>query len=79
MFIPYGFLLPLAIEKLRKGWRTLLVVLGTTLMIEVLQLFAERSTDIDDMIMNFLGGLIGYACFIVIDHFSAALKNKGVK
>lgn len=71
MFIPYGFLLPLAIDKLRKWWRTLLIVFGTTFMIEILQLFAGRSTDIDDLIMNFLGGVIGYAFFMLVDHFSS--------
>lgn len=63
MFIPLGFLLPVTVEKARKGRVTLSIVLLSTLTIETLQYFMGRSADIDDVIMNTLGGVIGYGLF----------------
>lgn len=63
MFIPLGFLLPVTAEKARKGWVTVSIVLLSTLAIETLQFFLGRSADIDDVIMNTLGGVIGYGVF----------------
>lgn len=63
MFIPYGFLLPTAIRRLRAPWLTLSVVLLTTVFIETVQYCIGRSADIDDVIMNFLGGCLGYGLF----------------
>ena len=63
MFIPLGFLLPVTAEKARKGRVTLSIVLLSTLAIETLQYFLGRSADIDDVIMNTLGGVIGYGAF----------------
>ncbi len=66
MFIPYGFLLPLAANGMRRFWKTAPIVLGTTLSIEFLQLFMGRSCDIDDVIMNFTGGVLGYLIFMLL-------------
>lgn len=66
MFVPYGLLLPIAVKSMRKWWKTSSVVLASTLLIEILQYFIGRSADIDDVIMNFIGGLIGYLLFVII-------------
>ncbi|MBS7224590.1 MAG: VanZ family protein [Clostridiaceae bacterium] len=66
MFIPYGLLLPLAMLKLRHWYRTGLAVLGTTVSIEIVQYFIGRSADIDDVIMNLTGGLLGFALFTLL-------------
>lgn len=63
MFIPLGLLLPTAVRRMRKLWKTSAVVLAITLIIEITQYFMGRSADIDDAIMNFVGGLIGYSLF----------------
>ncbi len=63
MFIPYGFLLPTAIRRLRAPRLALSVVLLTTVFIETVQYCIGRSADIDDVIMNFLGGCLGYGLF----------------
>ncbi len=69
MFIPLGLLLPLAVMRMRRIWVTLFAVLGTTLLIESVQFFIGRSADIDDVITNFLGGAIGYLCFMLLRKF----------
>ncbi len=75
MFIPYGLLLPLAIKRARKTWITPLLVLGTTVLIETVQLFMGRSADIDDVIMNFLGGIIGYMLFLLLNKLFSNKKR----
>ncbi len=64
MFIPYGFLLPMIFTKMRRFSRTVMTVLCSTVLIETVQYFLGRSADIDDVIMNFIGGLIGYLFFL---------------
>ena len=58
MFVPYGALLAAAFRKL-KWWAVDLIGLGTTLLIELVQPFLYRSFDIDDIIANTLGTVIG--------------------
>lgn len=62
MFIPMGILLSLCFENVNKKNIFKYAVL-IPLAIEVLQLVVGRSFDIDDLLMNFLGIVIGY--FIV--------------
>lgn len=65
LFMPLGFLLPLIWEGLRKWWCALLAGFSFSLLIEASQLFNNRSTDVDDLIMNTLGALLGYVLFKV--------------
>lgn len=62
IFIPMGILLSLCFENVNKKNIFKYAVL-IPLAIEVLQLVVGRSFDIDDLVMNFLGIVIGY--FIV--------------
>jgi glycopeptide antibiotics resistance protein len=63
MLIPLGFILPVVSKRLRKCWKTLLFIVIFVLSIEIFQYFVGRSADIDDLIMNTLGGLIGYGIY----------------
>lgn len=61
LFIPCGFLLPLAYPQLRLRRRLLLILFLTSLFFESLQLaFAIGTFDVDDLLLNVLGGWIGY-------------------
>lgn len=60
LFLPLGLLLPILWEPFRKFRNSLLAGFGLSLFIEVSQLFTFRSTDIDDLIMNTLGTVIGF-------------------
>ncbi|WP_326701674.1 VanZ family protein [Streptomyces sp. NBC_01754] len=66
MFMPLGFLLPLLRPGISRG-RTVLTSALVSLGIEVTQLleyvvFANgRAVDVNDLIANTLGGLLGYA------------------
>lgn len=64
LFVPLGFLCPLISKNYQCVKNTLLIGCGLSLSIEIVQLFTlYRATDIDDLITNTVGTLIGYFCF----------------
>lgn len=70
IFMPLGYLLPLFSSKVKKTSMILLVSLGVSLIFEGLQYtFSLGSMDIDDVILNTLGGVLGYFIYIVIKRF----------
>ena len=74
MFVPLGFLAPVCFPKFRK-WRVCLIwLMGYSLTIEILQYFIGRSADIDDLIMNTLGAILGWMLFCVVQRTRAG-KN----
>lgn len=61
MFAPIGFFVALLWGK---GWKqAVLWALAVSLFIELTQLPQGRATDIDDVWLNMLGGLLGYGFF----------------
>lgn len=68
MFIPFGAFLPIYFGRFWKMSTTVLAGTFMSLTIEVLQLFTFRLTDIDDLIMNTLGTLLGYGIGAIIVH-----------
>lgn len=69
LFIPFGFFLPLTFQNKRKLSKTVFISLIITFSVEFIQYFIGRSSDIDDIIMNLLGAIIGYIIFKVINNF----------
>ncbi|WP_042316528.1 VanZ family protein [Desulfofarcimen acetoxidans] len=71
LFIPLGFILPCIWGKYEVLWKTALSGITFSLIIELSQLFNRRVTDIDDLLMNTLGTLIGWVIFrLLIEHLS---------
>lgn len=66
IFAPLGFLPPLLWRRWRHWWAALGLSAGVSLLIEFLQLFLGRSVDVDDVILNALGGLLGYLLFCIL-------------
>lgn len=61
LFVPLGFFLPALFPRQRSFKRFFLWLCLIILLIEVVQLFTLRgSCDIDDFILNCIGGCIGY-------------------
>ena len=73
LFIPLGFILPLLWKEFRSrkamGITGFLVSLG----IELAQLLNYRISDVDDLIMNTLGALLGYALLTLLSRRKKAL------
>ncbi len=65
MFLPIGLLAALLSDRPR-WWKGTLWTCFLSLFIEVFQLFVSRGTDIDDVILNTLGGLLGYLTFLLL-------------
>jgi len=64
LFVPFGILLPLLFEKLRRPWPLAWRVGVIAVAIEVGQLFTRvRATDVDDVLLNTLGALAGLGLF----------------
>jgi glycopeptide antibiotics resistance protein len=64
LLLPLGLLGPSALPALDRWWRIALVALLYSVAIELIQrLVPARSADIDDVIVNVTGALIGYAAF----------------
>ena len=60
-FIPFGILLPLLLKRARTFKKFFFYAISGIVLIELIQLFTLRgSFDIDDLILNMLGSLIGY-------------------
>ena len=67
LFIPTGIILPILYKRLNSFWNVLLAGAGISLCIEVIQLLLSNSvTDIDDLILNTAGVIIGYAVFSLV-------------
>jgi len=66
LFIPFGLFLPLLWKKFENPYITWTSGLLLSLAIEVSQLFNHRATDIDDLLMNTLGTMIGYFGFVFL-------------
>ena len=67
MFIPLGIVWPAVFKKLNTHGKVIAAGVGVSLTIEILQLpFFGRSTDIDDLILNSTGFLIGYGIYLLI-------------
>ena len=76
MFMPMGFLLPLLFSNLDSLKKTVAVGFGTSLLIEFTQLFLLRATDIDDLILNTLGTMLGYLVFLTFKKLLSRLTEK---
>ena len=63
MFVPLGFFIPVIFKNKRKLCKTIVMVFLLTFSIEFFQYFIGRSADINDIITNLLGGIIGYCIF----------------
>jgi glycopeptide antibiotics resistance protein len=64
LFVPMGFFLPAFFKCIRSAKRLLLTVAFISFCIEVLQLLTTTGEfDIDDVLLNTLGALVGYRLF----------------
>lgn len=65
VFVPFGFFMPMA-SRYRSFILTMTYSLGLSILVEAFQ-FVSRvgSFDVDDIILNTIGGIIGYILFVI--------------
>lgn len=73
IFIPLGFFTPIVFKRMRRCSMTAMFIFAVTFSVEFFQYFIGRSSDIDDLIANLLGGILGYAIFKIFNYF---FKNR---
>jgi glycopeptide antibiotics resistance protein len=65
-FVPLGLIFPLLFSGLRRWHKTTLLIFGISLSFEITQLITGWGMfDIDDLILNTSGGLLGYILFFI--------------
>lgn len=75
IFIPFGFFMPMA-SKYRSIFSAVFYSFGLSLCVETFQLITKvGSFDVDDLLLNTVGGLVGYLIFVL----GEALRRRHVK
>ena len=79
IFIPFGYFISYYL-KTDKLFPVLFITLITSLCIELVQLYIGRSFDIDDILLNCIGGILGFIIYRVLkkinDHLPSFLKSE---
>ena len=72
IFVPYGFFISMA-SRSRGFFKTLFFSMGLSLCVETVQLFTRvGSFDVDDILLNTIGGVAGYIIFLI---YNAIRRN----
>ena len=67
MFVPVGIVLPSVYRRLNTHGRAVAAGVGFSLAIELMQLpFVDRVSDIDDLLLNSAGYLLGYLIYLAV-------------
>ena len=74
MFIPYGFFCSYILKE-NKYQPILVLTLIASISIETTQLMIGRVFDIDDIILNVIGGFIGFLLFYILGKIEKHLPN----
>lgn len=80
LFLPLGLLVPLIWKRLSM-WKGILVAIGLSVAIEILQLFSRswgsyRATDINDVLLNVFGAFIGLAIVFLLRFTARSLPMR---
>ncbi len=74
-FIPLGLLFPLLFPWLRKGWRLMPFIFLISLLFETTQLITGLGVfEVDDLLLNTAGGIIGYLCYFLLMRITTFFK-----
>ncbi|MFA1508677.1 VanZ family protein [Priestia aryabhattai] len=77
LFLPLGFFVSLIWRKYHSFKRVMILGLSVTCLIEFIQYFIGRSSDIDDVLLNTFGTVIGYVVLLISQYLiSKPVKQK---
>ena len=74
LFVPFGYFVNYILNN-RKVIIATLITLITSLSIEIIQMNIGRSFDIDDIILNLTGGIVGYFIYKIIYNIKEKLPT----
>ena len=82
LFIPFGFIISVYCKP-KKIWTNLIIAIIVSSTIELVQLNIGRSFDIDDIILNTIGCIIGFLLYIglnaILKHLPSIFKSSWLK
>lgn len=66
IFVPFGMMIPFLSNHFKKFWSVLLLTFELTVLIELIQLVTRvGSCDVDDILLNTIGGILGYIGYVI--------------
>lgn len=74
LFLPYGYFASDYLKS-KKVWPICLLTMLVSVTIECVQLNIGRTYDIDDVILNTIGGILGYWLYILIEKIKVKLPK----
>ena len=74
LFIPFGFFITYY-ANIKSIGSAFFTSLASSLVIETVQYFIGRSFDIDDIILNVIGGVLGFLLFVALDAIKKHLPS----
>lgn len=78
-FLPFGFFLPVISYRFRNGWLTGILGFSLSLLVETVQLVCKVGCfDVDDLMLNTLGAVLGYVIFRICNLIRRWLYEKKV-
>ena len=76
VFVPFGIFVPTLFLRCKNIFLTVLLALQMSLTVELIQLVAQvGSFDVDDILLNTIGGLLGYLIWFIFQIIKK-LKDK---
>ena len=66
LFVPYGYFVTRYTET-KSVFQIFIVSLVTSFTVEFLQVRLGRSFDVDDIILNVIGGILGYFLYVALN------------
>lgn len=80
MFIPFGYILPIICSYFRRFIPIFILGLFTTCSVEILQNYLRvGEMDIDDVILNITGVILGFILYKIVDTIVRRYQNDGLK
>ena len=76
LFVPMGILLPIVFRYCHKLLNSLIIGAVISIMIETLQFFLGRNADIDDVLLNIAGTIVGFTVHYAISRYHKTMMSE---
>ncbi|MBQ8662564.1 MAG: VanZ family protein [Eubacterium sp.] len=66
IFLPFGMLVPFLTKRFKTFWSVALLTFEMSVLVELVQLVTKvGSCDVDDILLNTIGGMLGFVCYAI--------------
>jgi glycopeptide antibiotics resistance protein len=76
VFVPFGFLLPLIVTRRLKIFSIVTLSFLLSLVLELVQISGIGSFDVDDLILNTFGALLGFRILNIFTNFRRGISRE---